>query len=310
MKVLRFDGQIAVVTGAGRNIGRTFALALAERGAKVVVNDLGVAISDTDGSGVAPASNPAHDVVAEIMALGGEAVANTDTIATEAGGAGIIATALDAWGRIDVLVNNAGVVRTGPFEDFTGTQVDDMLDTQVRSLLHVTKPAWIAMAASGGGRVLNLSSGAATGGIANHAFYGGAKMAVIGVTRALATEGRPVGIRVNAMAPYAKTRAGTPFGPIPWSDALGDWLSPSQIAPLAVYLVHYDTDITGEVFHVGGGHIARVVIGVDGGFTKRDATPEDIAANIDTIIGDGSIRETTSSSGGVIGEILRGFRPR
>jgi NAD(P)-dependent dehydrogenase (short-subunit alcohol dehydrogenase family) len=308
--VLRFDGKVAVVTGAGRNIGRAFALSLAERGAKVVVNDLGVAISDTDGSGAAPTTNPAHNVVAEIVALGGEAIANTDTIATEAGGAAIVATALDAWGRIDVLINNAGVVRTGPFEDFTSSQLDDMLDTQVRSLLHVTRPAWVAMAHSGGGRVLNLSSGAATGGIANHAFYGGAKMAVIGVTRALATEGRAVGISVNALAPYAKTRLGTAFGPIPWSDALGEWLSPSQIAPLAVYLVHEDTEITGEVFHVGGGHIARVVIGVDGGFTKRDATPEDIAENIGAVLGDGSIRETTSSSGGVIGEILRGFRPR
>jgi NAD(P)-dependent dehydrogenase (short-subunit alcohol dehydrogenase family) len=307
--MLRFDGRVAVVTGAGRNIGRAFALALAERGAKVVVNDLGVAISDTDGRGTAPSTNPAHDVVAEIVALGGEAVANTDTIADEAGGAAIVQTALDAWGRIDVLINNAGVVRTGPFEEFSGAQLDDMLDTQVRSLLHVTQPAWTVMAANGGGRVLNLSSGAATGGIANHAFYGGAKMAVIGVTRALATEGRAVGISVNALAPYAKTRLGTAFGPIPWSDALGDWLSPSQIAPLAVYLVHRDTDISGEVFHVGGGHIARVVIGVDGGFTKRDATPEDIAANIASILGDGSIRETTSSSGGVIGEILRGFRP-
>jgi NAD(P)-dependent dehydrogenase (short-subunit alcohol dehydrogenase family) len=306
---LRFDGKVAVVTGAGRNIGRAFALALAERGASVVVNDLGVAISDTDGSGDAPANNPAFDVVAEITALGGEAIANVDSIATESGGAAIVQTALDTWGRIDVLINNAGVVRTAPFESFTTQQLDDMLATQVRSLLHVTQPAWKAMAARGGGRVLNLSSGAATGGIANHAFYGGAKMAVIGVTRALATEGRAVGIAVNGLAPYAKTRPGTPFGPIPWSEALGEWLSPSQIAPLAVYLVHHDTAVSGEVFHVGGGHIARVVIGVDGGFTKRDATPEDIAENLGAIMGDGSIRETSTSGAGVIGEILRGFRP-
>jgi NAD(P)-dependent dehydrogenase (short-subunit alcohol dehydrogenase family) len=306
--MLRFDGKVAVVTGAGRNIGRAFALALAERGAKVVVNDLGVAISDTDGSGLAPSSNPAHDVVAEIVAAGGEAVANTDTIASAEGGAGIVQTALDAWGRIDILINNAGVVRTAPFAEFTAGQLDDMLATQVRSLLHVTQPAWRAMAMRGGGRILNLSSGAATGGIANHAFYGGAKMAVIGVTRALATEGRPIGISVNALAPYAKTRPGTPFGPIPWSDALGEWLSPSQIAPLAVYLVHHDTPISGEVFHVGGGHIARVVIGVDGGFTQRDATPEDIAHNLAAIMGEGPIRETSTSGAGVIGEILRGFR--
>lgn len=308
MTQLRFDGKVAVVTGSGRNIGRAFALSLAERGARVVINDLGVAISDTDGSGTPPPTNPAHEVVAEIQALGGEAVADTNTIATSEGGAAIIATALDAWGTVDIVINNAGLVRTGPFEAFTEQQLDDMLDTQIRSILNVTQPAWKVMAAKGSGRVLNLSSGAATGAIPNHAFYSGAKMAVIGITRTLAAEGKAVGIGVNALAPYAKTRPGTPFGPIPWSEKLGEWLSPDQIAPLGVYLVHGETDVSGEVFHVGGGHIARVVIGIDGGWTQRDASVEDIAASIGSILGDGAITETTSSGAGVVSEIFRGFR--
>src|SRR6188508_1037641 len=115
---LRFDDQVVIITGAGRNLGREYALLLAARGAKVVVNDLGVAISDTDGSGEPPATNPADDVVAEIAAAGGEAVANHDTIATVEGGTAIVAAAIDAFGTVDVLVNNAGKVRMQPFGEF------------------------------------------------------------------------------------------------------------------------------------------------------------------------------------------------
>jgi NAD(P)-dependent dehydrogenase (short-subunit alcohol dehydrogenase family) len=273
-----------------------------------VVNDLGVAISDTDGSGVAPATNPAHDVVAEIVALGGAAVANTDTIATPSGGRAIVQTALDAWGTVDMVVNNAGVVRTGAFDEFTPEQLDAMLDTQIRSILNVTQPAWKVMAAAGRGNVLNFSSGAATGAMPGHAFYGGAKMAVIGITRTLAAEGRAVGIAVNALAPYAKTRLGTAFGPIPWSDALGEWLSPAQITPLGVFLLHPSTGISGEAFHVGGGHIARIAIAVDGGFTMRDATPEQLRDRVNDVLGSGALRETGTTGAGVMGEILRGFR--
>jgi NAD(P)-dependent dehydrogenase (short-subunit alcohol dehydrogenase family) len=147
MSDVRFDGKVAVVTGSGRNIGRAFALALAERGAKVVVNDLGIAISDTDGSGLAPAVNPAHGVADEIREQGGEAVVNTDTVATRAGGKAIIQTALDAFGTVDIVINNAGVVRTAPFVDFTDELLDPMLDTQIRSIVNVSQPAWKVMAA-------------------------------------------------------------------------------------------------------------------------------------------------------------------
>ena len=159
MDELRFDDTVAIITGAGRGLGREYALLLASRGAKVVVNDLGVAISDTDGVGEAPATNPADEVVAEITAAGGEAVANHDSVATTEGGAAIVATALDTWGKVDVVVNNAGQVRLQPFADFPDEHIATVISTQLLGALNVSRPAWRAMAAAGGGRFVNVSSG-------------------------------------------------------------------------------------------------------------------------------------------------------
>ncbi len=205
---LRWDDRVVVITGAGRNLGRAYALLLAARGAKVIVNDLGVAISDTDGSGDAPAENPAHEVVAAIVAAGGEAVANTDSVATEAGGEAIIATALDTYGRVDALVNNAGVVRQSPFEDYADELLWPVLESQIGGHFHVTRPAWRAMQAQGYGRVLNLSSGAGLWGVPTMTGYSAAKMAIVGLTRALAQEGEPHGITVNAIAPVREDSPG------------------------------------------------------------------------------------------------------
>jgi NAD(P)-dependent dehydrogenase (short-subunit alcohol dehydrogenase family) len=146
---LRFDGRVVVVTGAGRNLGRAYALDLAARGARVVVNDLGVAISDTDGSGAPPPRNPALDVVDEIVAAGGEAVASTDSVTTPEGGAAIIATALDAFGRVDALINNAGVVRQAPFAEHGPEVADPVLASQIGGHLNVTRAAWPVMAGQG-----------------------------------------------------------------------------------------------------------------------------------------------------------------
>src|SRR5205814_7951015 len=135
------------------------------RGARVLVNDLGVGISDTDGIADAPATPPADDVVAEIIATGGDAVANRDTVATSDGGAAIVQAALDAFGTVDVVVNNAGQVRMAPFAELTEEQVDAVIDTQLRGALNVGRPAWEVMEAAGGGRFVNVSSGAAFGGV-------------------------------------------------------------------------------------------------------------------------------------------------
>jgi NAD(P)-dependent dehydrogenase (short-subunit alcohol dehydrogenase family) len=277
MTQLRWDGRVAIVTGAGRNLGRAYARLLAARGARVLVNDLGVAISDTDGAGDTPSSDPAHDVVAEIEAEHGRgiAVASTDSVATPEGGEAIVAAATDAFGRVDVVVNNAGVVRQAPFEDYAPELADAVFASQLGGHFNVTRPAWRIMRAQGYGRVLNVSSGAGLWGVPKMGAYATAKMGVLGLTRTLAQEGRADGINVNVIAPSAKTREGG-FGPIPPSPALNEWLSPELIAPLVAWLVHEDCDVSGECFSVGGGYVGRVVLAVTRGWRSRDLTPESV----------------------------------
>jgi NAD(P)-dependent dehydrogenase (short-subunit alcohol dehydrogenase family) len=279
MQELRFDGSVVVITGAGRGLGREYALLLAERGARVVVNDFGVGISDTDDTASAPVANPADDVVAEIVAAGGQAVANYDTVATAEGGAAIIATALDAFGTVDIIVNNAGQVRMQPFADFPDEHVATVISTQLLGTLNVSRPAWRVMEAKGSGRIINVSSGAGYGGFPNSTVYSMAKAGVIGLTIAMAGEGEACGIAVNVIAPYAKTRLGTGFGPIPWSDELAEWLHPRKVAPVVAWLAHPSCEVTGECFAVGAGHVARVDFAVNDGFTDRDMTPESVAAH-------------------------------
>ena len=283
MDELVFDGSVAVITGAGRGLGREYALLLASRGARVVVNDFGVAISDVDDSGAAPATNPADDVVAEIVALGGEAVANHDTVATTAGGSAIVQTALDAWGTVDICVNNAGQVRMQPFATFPDEHIETVISTQLLGTLNVGRAAWRVMERNGGGRIINVSSGAGYGGFPNSTVYSMAKAGVIGLTIAMANEGAPVGIGVNVIAPYAKTRLGTGFGEIPWSEQLGEWLHPRKVAPLVAWLAHPSCDVTGQCFSVGAGHVSRVAYAVNDGYTNRDLTPELVAEHADEI---------------------------
>jgi NAD(P)-dependent dehydrogenase (short-subunit alcohol dehydrogenase family) len=309
--VLRFDGRVAIVTGAGRNLGREYALLLAARGAQVVVNDLGVAISDTDGVAEAPPTNPADDVVAVIVAAGGEAVADHHTIATPEGGAAVVQTALDAFGRVDVVVNNAGQVRMAPFADFLDEHIDTVVDTQLRGALNVSRPAWRHMAARAdgtGGRFVNVASGAAFGGVPGGAVYGMAKLGVVGLTRAMAFEGRDAGIAANVIAPYAKTRPGTGFGPIPWSDALAEWLHPRLVAPLVGWLAHESCDVTGECFSVGAGHFARVVIELTEGWIDRDATVESVAAHAGEILG-GRATLVTPFASDAVRRMFAGYKP-
>ena len=298
MNELRFDGKVAIVTGSGRNLGREYALLLAARGARIVVNDLGVGISDTDGHVDAPAQNPAHTVVDEIRAAGGEAIANTDTVATAAGGNAIVQSALDAFGAVDVVVNNAGQVRMAPFATFPDDLIDAVIDTQLRGVLNVSRPAWRAMAARGGGRFVNVASGAAFGGVPGGAVYGMAKMGVIGLTRAMASEGRADGIAANVIVPSAKTRPGTGFGPIPWSDELAEWLHPRLVAPLVGWLAHANCPLSGECLDVGGGHFARVGLVTNDGIVDRDATIDTLAARADELTG-GPTTPMESAGGGM-----------
>jgi NAD(P)-dependent dehydrogenase (short-subunit alcohol dehydrogenase family) len=304
---LRFDGKVVVITGAGRNLGREYALAFAERGACVVVNDLGVGISDSDGEAAQPLTNPADDVVAEIKSSGGQAVTNYDSIATPEGGRNIVGCALDTFGRVDVIVNNAGQVRMAPFEDFPEESIDALINTQLRGTLNVSRPAWKWMKAHGGGRIVNVSSGAAFGGVPNGSVYAMAKMGVIGLTRGMASEGAPLGIACNVVVPYAKTRLGTSFGPIPWSPELGEWLSPSLVAPLVVWLSHSECPLNGETLSVGAGWQAGMNISMAAGFSDRDCTVESIQENIETLMG-APHSPVTAFSSSAIKNLLGGFR--
>jgi NAD(P)-dependent dehydrogenase (short-subunit alcohol dehydrogenase family) len=272
----------------------------------VVVNDLGVAISDTEDTGDAPVSDPAADVVAEITAAGGEAVANRDSVATPEGGEGIVRTALDTWGRVDVVVNNAGQVRMGPFADFPDAHIDTLVNTQLRGALNVSRPAWRAMAANGGGRFVNVSSGSAWG-LAGGAVYGMAKMGVIGLTRSMAAEGADAGIRANVITPFAKTRPGTGMGPYPWSEALGEWLAPWKVAPAVGWLAHESCPANGECFTVGAGHLAKVTIQVTEGYVDREPTIESYAEHA-AAVREGATTEITPISSRSFARMFEGYR--
>jgi len=305
--MIDFEGRTVVVTGAGRNLGREYALAFAARGASVVVNDLGVGISDTDGIADAPEVNPADEVVAEIRSAGGRAVANHDSIATPVGGRTIIECALDNFGRVDVVVNNAGQVRMAAFDDFPEEGIDALIDTQLRGALNVSRPAWRWMKANGGGRLVNVSSGAALGGVPDGTVYAMAKMGVIGLTRGMASEGKSSGIAANVVLPYAKTRRGTAFGPIPWSEELGEWLDPALVAPLVLWLSHSDCPSSGETFCVGGGWQGAVTMSLSSGFSQRPLTPEAIAEHHSDLFAEPGSAVTAFSSRAVR-HLLDGFR--
>jgi len=302
-----FEGRTVVVTGAGRNLGREYALAFAARGANVVVNDLGVGISDSDGSAETPSSNPADDVVSEIRAAGGVAVANHDSVSTVEGGASIVECALDSFGAVDVVVNNAGQVRMADFGDFPDASVDALIDTQLRGVLNVSRPAWRHMRSRGGGRFVNVSSGAAFGGVPNGAVYAMAKMGTIGLTRGMASEGSAHGITANVIVPYAKTRPGTGFGPIPWSEELGEWLHPRLVAPLTLWLSHESCPLRGETIAVGGGWAGIVNTTLSAGYTDRDATPEDFAVHLDEL-GSVTVSPLTAFSSMAVRHLMSGFR--
>jgi NAD(P)-dependent dehydrogenase (short-subunit alcohol dehydrogenase family) len=278
---LRFDGRVAIVTGAGRGIGRAHARLLASRGARVVVNDLG---GSTAGVGSSP--DPAAAVVEEIRDAGGEAVANTDTVATPEGGRAIVAAALAAWDRVDIVVNNAGVLDSEPFESAATDTLDRVLATHLHGAFNVLRAAWPALRAHGSGRVLNTSSGAIFGSPAGLA-YQSAKAALVGLTRGLAVVGAPDGIQVNALLPTAYTRMTDTIPDDGFREFLERRFTPGRVAATAAALVHEGCAVSGELFATGGGRVARVFLGVTEGYVADDPTPEDVAAHLGEIMDPG-----------------------
>jgi len=269
MAALGFDGKVAIITGAGGGLGKQHALSLASRGALVVVNDLGGAV---DGSG--SDAGAAQLVVDEIKAAGGEAVPNTDSVATPEGGESIVQTAIDAYGRIDIVVNNAGILRDKTFHNMTPELLEPVLDVHLKGAFNVTRPAWVHMREQQYGRVISTSSAAGVFGNFGQTNYGAAKMGLVGFTRVLAVEGARYNIRANAIAPLALTRMTEDI-----MGGLGEKLSASLVSPIVTYLAHESCEATGRLFSVGGRRVAEVFIAEVPGFYKEDLTAEDVAEN-------------------------------
>jgi NAD(P)-dependent dehydrogenase (short-subunit alcohol dehydrogenase family) len=276
MSDIRFDGRVAVITGAGGGLGRTYALEMAKRGAQVVVNDLG---GKPDGTGAS--QSMADKVVDEIVSAGGSAVANYDSVSTPDGGKGIIQTALDTYGTVDIVINNAGILRDKTFVKMTVEEIDLVLDVHLRGAFYVTQPAFQVMKEKGYGRIVFTSSGAGIFGNFGQTNYGAAKMGLVGMMNVLAVEGAKYNIKCNAIAPTAKTRM--------TEDLLGpmaEFVAPETVTPMVVYLSSEDCTTTHEIFSIGGGRFARIFIGVTPGwFAGKGAavSADNVAANLEKI---------------------------
>ncbi len=286
MSELRFDEKSVIVTGAGRGVGRCHALLFAERGAKVVVADLG---GELNGSG--QSAGPAEDVVAEIRSTGGEAVAVCASVAEEAGAGSIIEAAMDSFGTIDVVVNNAGIAAPLDLvEDLSTGDYRKMVEVHHLGTVYVTKAAWPHLIANGGGRIVNTTSEGALGTVPKNSSYGSAKGAVLGFTRTSALDGARHGISVNAVAPRAETRMSTPDILAHVYDAPAEMFTSMPgfgaqlVSPAAVYLAHESCPLNGEVLVAGGGQVLRLAISESQGFTSDELTPELIAENIDQVM--------------------------
>jgi NAD(P)-dependent dehydrogenase (short-subunit alcohol dehydrogenase family) len=283
---LRYDGRVAIVTGAGRGLGRAHALLLADRGAKVVVNDLG---GSKEGEG--KDAGPAKDVVQEIIAAGGEAVADTSDVGSEDGCHSIVETAVKEFGRIDIVVNNAGISRWATFPEADADNLERTLDVHLRGTWHTTRAAWPYMEEQGYGRVITTTS---TGmlGLADNLAYATAKGALIGFTRSLAVAAAPKGILVNCIAPNSVTRpsesAKKPniVTATAADKARMQALDTAQVSPMVAYLAHESCQVNGEILVAGGGRFARWFLGITPGWVHEGdgVTPlEDIAEHWEEI---------------------------
>ena len=273
MSDIRYDGRVAVITGAGGGLGKTYALEMARRGAKVVVNDLG---GKSDGTGAG--HSMADQVVEEFKMAGGEAVANYDSVSTPEGGEGIIQSALSAFGRVDVVVNNAGILRDKTFLKLTPEELGIVIDVHLKGAFYVSQPAFRAMKEKGYGRFIFTSSAAGILGNFGQTNYGAAKMGLVGFTRVLAVEGARNNIKANAIAPIARTRMTEELlGP------LAEKLDPSLVSPIVAWLAHEDCPVTGEIYSAAGGRIARMFVGLTNGYYNPELTLEDVRDHFEVI---------------------------
>jgi len=279
MKKVRFDGQVAVITGAGGGLGRIYALELAKRGASVVVNDLG---SARDGSGEGSAT-PAQQVVDEIKEFGGQAVANYDNVATPEGGENIIQTAVDTFGRVDIVINNAGILRDKSFVKMAPEHWQAVQAVHLNGAYNVTRPAFKVMREQKFGRIIMTTSGAGLYGNFGQSNYSSAKMALIGLMNTLRIEGQKYNINVNTIAPLAGSRLTEDIMP----PDIFEKMKPEFVSPLVLYLASEACNQSGKIFNAGMGYYNRAAIltspGIQIGDAQNPPTPEQVSENIDKI---------------------------
>ncbi len=275
---INLENKVVVITGAGAGLGRIYALEFAKRGAKIVVNDLG---GQRDGLG--ESKTPSESVVAEIKALGAEAISNYDNVATKEGGESIIKTAVDTFGRIDILINNAGILRDKSFTKMEKDNWDAVLDVHLNGAYNVTKPAFEIMKENGFGRIIMTTSAAGLYGNFGQTNYSAAKLGLVGFMNTLKIEGLKYNINVNTIAPIAASRLTEDILP----QEMLDKMKPDFIAPLVLYLASENCKETGQIFNAGMGFYNRaavvtgpsIQIGEDG----NPPSAEEIMENMDKI---------------------------
>ena len=280
---LRFDGRTAIVTGSGGNpgLGRSFALLLASRGCNVVVNDIGhtprVLGYQDDAS--------AQAVVDEIRALGGNAIADTHTVATEAGAGALIQSSIDAFGGVDIVVNNAAICIVAPFDVVTPQDYKSHIEVNILGSVWPSLAAWPHMRRKGYGRIVNISSGAFTG-IASMNPYATSKGGIFSLTRSLAAEGAALGIKANIVNPTAFTRMvpTQQYESSPLYQLLQREYPADMVAPVVAYLAHQSCPVNGECINTAGGHVSRTYVMENPGFTDKDLTVERLAARWDEVM--------------------------
>lgn len=276
MAELGYDGKVAIITGSGGGLGREHALLLASRGAQVVVNDLGGSVSGDGGD-----AGPAERTAKEINGLGGVAVADTNSVSTPEGGEAIVATALDSFGRVDIVVNNAGILRDKTFAKLEWPDLDAVLDVHLKGAFYVSQPAFKVMKENGYGRFVFTASNAGVFGNFGQTNYGAAKMGLVGLSNVLAVEGARAGINSNVIMPVALTRMTEQIlGP------MADQLDPSLVTPMVTYLSSENCTFSHEVFSATAGRYARVFVGLaPGWYAGKGAKPtaEDISEHIEEI---------------------------
>ncbi|MGB3893320.1 MAG: SDR family NAD(P)-dependent oxidoreductase [Mycolicibacter sinensis] len=268
-----FDGRVAVVTGAGRGLGRAYAQLLAERGARVVVNDTG---ADLTGDDVRVEA--AEEVAEEIRAAGGDAIACTASVATPQGGQDIIAAAIEHYGRLDVLIHNAGNVRRGSLRQMSYQDFDAVLDVHLRGAFHVVRPAFPVMCDAGYGRIVLTSSIGGLYGNCGVANYAAAKAGVVGLSNVAALEGAPAGVRCNVVVPAAVTRMAEGIDTSGYPP-----MQPELVAPVVGWLAHESCSVTGEVLIALAGRVARAVVAESPGVYQPSWTIDQVGERIDEI---------------------------